>query len=215
MERERFMVPRTEWGDGPWTEEPDRIEWRTLGLPCLIVRGYTGALCGYVGLPPTHRDYARHYDSVPTDHAHGGLTFAGYCSGHICHAPKAGETDLVWWLGFDCAHASDVSPAMQAYQRQHLPGYVADYLTGTLSGLWLESYKPVPYVAASVTALAYEMAARGPRNVSRERWWWWHVAQAKQFCLQDLPAMWKRIYLEQDRFGFSSEQWEAFGGRGR
>lgn len=45
---------------------------------------------------------------------HGGLTFSDKCGGHICHAPKPGEPDNVWWFGFDCAHAFDHSPKMAA-----------------------------------------------------------------------------------------------------
>lgn len=28
----------------------------------------------------------------------------------ICHTVEPGEADDVWWLGFDCAHAGDLSP---------------------------------------------------------------------------------------------------------
>lgn len=42
------------WGDGPWVNEPDRVEWRYKGLPCLLKRGPLGNWCGYVGVPPEH-----------------------------------------------------------------------------------------------------------------------------------------------------------------
>ncbi len=51
---EEYLVQKTKWGEGPWQAEPDKVEWRHLGLPCLIVRNGSGALCGYVGVPPTH-----------------------------------------------------------------------------------------------------------------------------------------------------------------
>lgn len=44
------------WGDGAWVDEPDKAQWQdeTTGLPCLLVRNPGGALCGYVGVYPTH-----------------------------------------------------------------------------------------------------------------------------------------------------------------
>lgn len=46
---------KSTWGEGPWQTEPDRKEWRTAtGLPGLIVRNRSGALCGYVGVGPDH-----------------------------------------------------------------------------------------------------------------------------------------------------------------
>lgn len=62
-------LPKSEWGEGPWQHEPDKMEWRDkeTGLPCLIVRGPVGALCGYVGVPPTHPAYGLSYDGIPDD----------------------------------------------------------------------------------------------------------------------------------------------------
>lgn len=37
-----------------WDQEPDRKHWVQQGLDCLIVRNLMGALCGYVGVPPSH-----------------------------------------------------------------------------------------------------------------------------------------------------------------
>lgn len=47
-------IDRTGWAPGPWDSEPDRIEWRSEGIPCLIVRNRMGALCGYAGVSPRH-----------------------------------------------------------------------------------------------------------------------------------------------------------------
>ena len=35
---------------GEWDNEPDKAHWVKHNLDCLIVRGPTGALCGYVSL---------------------------------------------------------------------------------------------------------------------------------------------------------------------
>jgi hypothetical protein len=119
---------KTDWPDGPRNGEPDRIEWRdaTTAIPCLMVRNLVGVWCGYAAVPPGHPWHGvscfddedgvleqAHYA------AHGGLTFSGLCMdgespGRICHVPAAGEPDNVWWLGFDCAHAWDRMPAIEA-----------------------------------------------------------------------------------------------------
>ena len=33
----------------------------------------------------------------------------------ICHVPLPGESDDVWWFGFDCAHSGDLVPSMLAF----------------------------------------------------------------------------------------------------
>lgn len=114
-------VDKSDWEQGPWTDEPDKMQWpdEETGLPCLIVRGPSGALCGYVGVAEGHPAFKRDYDevySLADIEVHGGLTYADMCqpsddeSRGICHLPDPGERDHVWWLGFDCAHAGDVCP---------------------------------------------------------------------------------------------------------
>lgn len=48
----RGVVDKSGWARGVWDSEPDKIQWQDAetGLPCLIVRGPVGALCGYVGV---------------------------------------------------------------------------------------------------------------------------------------------------------------------
>lgn len=100
-------------GPGPWDHEPDKIQWSddATGLPCLIVRGPLGALCGYVGVPEGHPWYGVEFSAVNAE-VHGGLTYSSPCQhgGKICHVPEPGEPDNVWWLGFDCAHLGDLTP---------------------------------------------------------------------------------------------------------
>jgi hypothetical protein len=108
---EQTYIDKSEWQRGEWDNEPDRIEWRFEGTPrlaCLIVRGPSGALCGYVGVPPGHPWHGKDYNDVDVN-VHGGLTFARGCDegGKICHVPLEGESPDVWWLGFDCAHSGD------------------------------------------------------------------------------------------------------------
>lgn len=136
------------WPDGPWKTEPDKLQWtdEATGLPCLIKRSGGGALCGYVGVPEGHPWYRKDYGDVdPYPEVHGGLTYAAHCQEDgdqaetICHIPEPGEPDNVWWLGFDCAHLHDLSPAFSA---QH-------------SAFGMQrTYRPVAYVQVECAALA-------------------------------------------------------------
>lgn len=113
------------WPPGPWMDEPDKVQWtnRTTGLPCLAVRqSESGHWCGYVGVSEGHPAYEQHYDNVDVL-VHGGLTFSAHCmvspfdpggelaATAVCHVVEPGEDDHVWWLGFDCIHSGDRSPA--------------------------------------------------------------------------------------------------------
>ena len=53
---------KEKWIDGPWKQEPDRIEWKHNGMNCLAQRApVTGSWCGYVGLPKSHPLYGFFY----------------------------------------------------------------------------------------------------------------------------------------------------------
>src|SRR5258708_7790184 len=77
----RNVIDKSEWGPGQWLDEPDKIQWQdeATGLPCLVVRGPVGALCGYVGVAPNHSLHGKGYDDCDVD-VHGGLTFAHGCA---------------------------------------------------------------------------------------------------------------------------------------
>lgn len=138
---------RSSWGPGPWQDEPDRVEFEHLGFPCLIVRvPQAGHLCGYVAVPPCHPWHGKGYDDVPAD-VHGGLTYADKCQGNVCHVPKPGEPDDVWWLGFDHAHSGDSRPGDRAlYQRIGMFQSMHDH----------DTYKTVEYVRAGCESLAHQ-----------------------------------------------------------
>lgn len=65
---------------------------------------------------------------------HGGLTYAS-------ERKPGGEPDAHWWIGFDCAHAGDLSPE---YDR---------YSTGD------DVYRDAEYVEAECRSLAKQIAA--------------------------------------------------------
>lgn len=149
----RDVVDKSGWERGPWDDEPDKIQWpdEATGLPCLIVRGPVGALCGYVGVPAGHPWHGVDWDGVePYPAVHGGLTFAGACSHEdrawsICHDPGGGADD-VWWLGFDCAHAGDYTSMSSPARVRRLFPHLGD------------TYRPIAYVRGQVTKLARQAA---------------------------------------------------------
>lgn len=147
---EYTFVDKAAWPRGLWDDEPDKVQWQdqATGLPCLIVRNDSGALCGYVGVMKGHPCYARHYDDYSLT-VHGGLTFSDFCSPHkkehgICHIVEDGEDDHVWWLGFDCAHCSDVIPQFEAM------GWRRDRSA---------EYRTLDFVKTECTRLALQLAA--------------------------------------------------------
>lgn len=148
----KARVDWRQWPPGDWDGEPDRIEWRSAGspLPRLMVRGPLGSWCGYVGVPEGHPLFGKNYDDAATEalDAHGGLTYAAACSGSICHVPREGESDHVWWFGFDCAHLGDVTPGLLRYELGPSP--------------FGESYRDVWYVSREVERLASQLDERKP-----------------------------------------------------
>ena len=131
---------RSEWGSGPWDNEPDKVQFiePQTGLPALAVRNLSGNWCGYVGVDSSHPYYEKDFYDCLCDPAcedywgddcnkisyaidvHGDVTFANRCndseefpvSERICHIVEPGESDDVWWIGFDTMHAWDLSPNM-------------------------------------------------------------------------------------------------------
>lgn len=111
-------------GDGPWIDEPDKAQWvdPTTDLDCLAVRNHGGAWCGYVGLPPDHPLHGVGHGDLPHLDVHGGVNYSDHCvevdgsedGPYICHVPEPGRPAKVWWVGFDCGHAFDLRPTMDA-----------------------------------------------------------------------------------------------------
>jgi hypothetical protein len=155
MSTKELKIDKSTWGEGPWQDEPDKVEWRTHGFPCLIVRGSSGQLCGYVAVTAGHPWYGKDCNDVDAS-VHGGLTFDGTCqpNGHICHVPKPGESDDVWWLGFDCANGDDYAPRFAAHLRQVMWRYHERPDT--------DAYRNLAYVTAEVESLAAQAKAVQP-----------------------------------------------------
>lgn len=66
--REYRTIDKSAWEVGEWQAEPDKRQWQDekTKLPCLIVRGPSGALCGYVGVAPGHPLHGSAYGAKTT-----------------------------------------------------------------------------------------------------------------------------------------------------
>ncbi len=137
-----FKVDKSNWPRGEWDNEPDRVDFRHAGLPCMMIRNFRlGHWCGYAGVPPTHPLFGKDYNEVEVE-AHGGLTYADHCEGHICHVPELGESDEVFWFGFDCGHSGDIVPYTAKFEG------LRDY----------GAYRNAAYVRHEVERLAEQLA---------------------------------------------------------
>lgn len=138
---ERCEANKQKMKRGPWTDEPNRLNWKAHGLDCMIVRNTAGLhLCGYVGVTKEHPDFKKEYDDVCVD-VHGGLTYGELCGGAICHFTEDGD-DETYWLGFDCAHLGDYSPTSR---------YLPDPF---------EKYREIEFVKGETERLAEQLAQR-------------------------------------------------------
>lgn len=139
--------------DGPWKNEPHRVEFKHAGLDCLLLRHpILLHWCGYVGLPEDHLHYGKPYNDVDESvDIHGGLTYSNSCNGHVCHITE-GE-DQVHWLGFDCAHWQDLSPGMGVGLQKE----ITEILERSLGGPG-KAYKTVDWVQAETKSLAEQLS---------------------------------------------------------
>lgn len=168
------LVPRKGWAPGPWDDEPDRVDWidDATGYPCQVIRHYSmGHLCGYVAVPPGHPLHGVNHedDQAGNLSAHLGVNYSEPCMEYgatetdgrpeelmVCHVPEPGEPDDVWWFGFDCGHAWDIQPGMDARYRELVGATEVDHhhlLFGDR-----RQYRPLAYVRNECTDLAAQLA---------------------------------------------------------
>ena len=115
--KEKHIIDKTAWPDGPWKHEPDSVLWDIYpGYFCKIkrvVRDHNGQqregyLCGYVSIPSTH-PYAgislSNWDLLGPGvlKLDRSVSYSGYDS-----------TDDKYTYGFDCASAFDKIPLDQS-----------------------------------------------------------------------------------------------------
>lgn len=136
-----YPPPKSEWGPGPWQDEPDEATWvdPATGYTCQILRNteVTGALNGYVFLPGGHPFWGKPYGDLPADiNPHGGVSYA---------RETLLSTGAVYRIGFDCSHAWDIAPLIDAARRSYGRGYTPpDH----------DVYRDWAYVQAEVEELA-------------------------------------------------------------
>jgi hypothetical protein len=148
-----YTLDKSGWGEGPWQNEPDRVDFVHAGFACLALRGAChGAWCAYVGVPSDHPAYGKNYDDVDVG-VHGGLTYAGKCREPICHVPEPGMPDDVWWFGFDCAHAWDLAPGHEALARPFRIAHPPP------DGMPEDVYRDLPFVRQQIESLAEQLRA--------------------------------------------------------
>lgn len=187
-------LPKSEWGPGPWQDEPDRLDWtdEATGLPCRIIRApVTGALCGYVGVRDGHPWYGLPYNAkVVTPKDYGLRTFGDRANviAHFIHAlrdePHTEDTITIdmalevhggctwaefmeendlWWFGFDCAHAGDVCPAMNALFRYLNREHPELKIPMRERRDW-ETYRTLDYVRVECAGLARQLHNLAPQE---------------------------------------------------
>lgn len=174
------IIPRIDWGPGPWDNEPDRFEWvdEATGFPCLITRHPVfGNLCGYVAVPPGHPFHGLSYGDAAMRglDVHDKVTYAAPCmdAGDIpegaeespwfhpellvCHVPEPGEPDDVWWVGFAAGSFRDVQPASDARLRQQLGGHEIVDRMNEQRGPFARRYRDLDYMRGECTRLAAQL----------------------------------------------------------
>jgi hypothetical protein len=127
----------------PWETEPDSEEWvhKPTKYKCKIWR-HTNLLhlCGYVGIPYGHAWYGQTYNdtNVAQPLVHGGVTFSG-------RMPET-KGRAIWWVGFDCGHAGDMSPGILMS--------LLDINHDSMDRLCNEEYRDIAYVRSECNLLA-------------------------------------------------------------
>lgn len=157
-------IDKAAWGDGPWQDEPDKVQWKdeATGLPCLAKRHeFYGNWCGYVGVSEGHPHFLAE-DTCELDlEVHGGITYGATCqegpeATSICHVPGPGEPDHVFWLGFDCGHAWDMQPGLIASYGERFARDGNPIWLAVREGV---EYRTLEYVRAECARLAAQLAA--------------------------------------------------------
>jgi hypothetical protein len=155
----KTFVDKSKWRAGQ--DEPDRVEWRYKGVPCMLRRGpLTGAWCGYAATSEGHPWYEQPEAAEEGVFVHGRVTYASACEDDICHVPRPGEPEHVFWIGFDCSHARDFSPAIDASLREGK----LEFRHGSEDWLFQDCvYRDQAYAMAQAESVAEQILARAMR----------------------------------------------------
>lgn len=142
-------MDKSKWAEGPWMHEPDFAEYNdpVTGYYYQIKRNSAGALCGYVGVGPSHPCFGKHYGDVEA-HAHGGLTYSD----------AKRDNPAIWLLGFDCAHLGDLCPELFTLRQPGGLLYRGSFARGVGAFGEHEEYRDWDFVKAQIASLAAQLA---------------------------------------------------------
>lgn len=139
---------KTDWGDGPWQDEPDLLEYvdETTGYRCLVGRAEGGGhLCGYVGIQPGHPCHGKEFRELDLQ-AHGGVNFA-----------RPSRNDETYWIGFDCGHSWDFGPGLRTALMSIAPEFLKTIQLGLIKKD--QNYRTLDYVKDHIASLAKQLKA--------------------------------------------------------
>lgn len=147
------FLPKSEWGPGPWENEPDREVFTHAGQKCLLRRTWHGIWCGYVLLAPGHPALSGNLNRFDV---HGGVTWRDEVERGFCLEGLEG----LMGLGFDCGHWGDIMPGLEAeLRRSSTRGYTGNGLGYT--------YRTIDYARAQLKALAEQVRAEEAKLEAR------------------------------------------------
>lgn len=173
-----FHVPEIHpTAPGPWSHEADKLAWTdaATGYACIVRRSPRGGrLCGYIAVPPGHPLYGTPVQALVGLHVtvHNGLSYAEECERHdpaslsVCHPgpdrPDEVDGEMVhrveatgdghdnlWWFGFECDGAADVTPNVADARAQ------AELHAGIVE----RAYRDEAFLLEEVTRLAVQLKA--------------------------------------------------------
>lgn len=134
---------KEKWGDGPWIKEPDLILFFYKDVICRLERSSLGSWCGYVLLPENHPWGKEDYENINAE-VHGGITYR--------ELEESG-----WWIGFDCAHAMDITPAIQELYEESKNNILKKFPSLQSSPVFNQTYKDVEFVKKECESLVDQM----------------------------------------------------------
>lgn len=141
------------FGPGEWVGEPDEVTFENDGFVCRALRIvdsddkgiiYGGHWCGYVRLPEGHAWINKEGLNIDCD-IHGGITFTG----------ERFEDIRGFWVGFDCAHASDILPSVDnLFSENYQPDLLVDQISAFIPNFTNKTYKNIDFVINELKSLA-------------------------------------------------------------
>jgi hypothetical protein len=180
------LVDKSSWPVGPWSSEPDFVEWvdEVTEYRCLIQRvPELGHLCGYVGVREDHmlygmtandrieaaranielRDNLGIFDIVSeacSDEPDGTVSLSLVLSPHggVTWASTIDDYDE-WFFGFDCGHAGDktgIASPMISEMQDAIDSFMSSFGVAMPQAV----YRDIEYVAEECRLLAGKLKSR-------------------------------------------------------